>query len=48
MEDLAENREVLENVVVEAKITARLLSSLVLSDEPTTSIKNQASNLNNI
>lgn len=47
-EDPVSHRGVLENVVAQAKATAPLLSSLVLSVGPTTSIKDQASNLSNM
>lgn len=48
MEDFIEHRNALKNVVTQTKATAPLLSSLVLSVGPTTSIKKQASNLNNM
>lgn len=48
MEDLVSYRNILENVVAQAKATVLLLSSLVLNVGPTISIKNQISNLNSI
>lgn len=48
IENLVGHRIVLKNVVIQAKATAPLLSSLVLSVGPTTSIKDPASSLSNM
>lgn len=48
MKDLVGYCNILENIVAQAKATALLLLSLVLSVGPTISIKDQASNFSNM